>query len=328
MNEISREIELEFLREELYTLLLNKIHIYLKSFVNDKNFTDKETSNILLRYFFNRNITRDKNDDSIFITSKKCDNIAKKQIIKDLKYYKIKDCEKASNNIEYWWEEMSKIFNDLKKEITFSEKKFMYKRKNREIKLKYGDFEINMNQRDSLQYASNINKISSFDYYVLYILNMRYSYIKLNTHGLSRDFYKMGYNKYDDVTEGFASHFNHYFNKWCSAFKEEKQLGSLGSFFEMKEFTTRTVYVNPPFDQTLMEYAIDHVINILKENKKKYEFIFTYPDWDDFHGLEILKKNKHYKKSIKYRKGELYFIDYMKNKMVYPCDIIEIYLEN
>lgn len=331
MNKINLLIDLEFAREELFILLRKKIYSLLaplSPFINDK-----ECSHLLLRYFFNRNISRDPlTDDSLFILSKDKNNIANKQLFNDLKYFKIfTNIDKYVSQIETWWNEFSLIFHDIKKSTHInSDIKFLSKKSYSNLDLSYNGFNINIDLTRSKKFTIQIanHNINCFDYYIYYILFKRYKYIDLSTHGLARDFYNMGYYPSDDVTEGFAAHYNHFFQNWCSAFEEEKILGSLGSFFELNEYPTKTIYVNPPFDQTLLEQSVKHVLEILNNTKKHYIFIFTFPYWKDLSIFPSIFSCKFFSKKTIFKKGTLNFIDYMKNKIVCPCDIIEFIMKN
>jgi hypothetical protein len=80
--------------------------------------------------------------------------------------------------------------------------------------------------------------------------------------------------------EGFASPLNSqmlfYGRKFCSLFPDtDKIFGSLGSFFD-QDFTGKKITCNPPFINSVMEDAIEHI--------KKFKtglFIVCVPTWTE-----------------------------------------------
>lgn len=175
-------------------------------------------------------------------------------------------------------------------------------------------------------------------------LQIRYNYLELKHHGLARTFKQMGHRSNDPyMIEGFASSFNHYFDKYCSAFPDlESSFGSLGSFFdacenfnncpwminitenrnETLENNNATVNISTPFDESLMAKMVKRVIDWCKyhdrddidnkSNKKKVTFIITMPLWKDLPCLDDIKSSKFTKGTIIYEKGKLPFINHME----------------
>ena len=104
----------------------------------------------------------------------------------------------------------------------------------------------------------------------------------------------------NEATECFASPFNHTFNYFCSAFDDlEKPLGSLGNFFSINKFNSKNLLINPPFDNTIIYYAIKHILDIMKIDK--YNVIFTLPDWSDAEYYNLLYNSPYFKKVIHYK---------------------------
>jgi hypothetical protein len=305
-------IERELLRKKLY-----EEHILKWLVLVFPSFTYKEVCHLALRYIFNKNITKKEGDDPVFITTRSL--IAETQMRKDIIYNKL--------NID-----PQKIINGFEDRIRFSASQID------DTKIK-NDSLVTMNRKKIIYQYKKYNDISSLALknpqhidYVL-ALNIRYTYIKLMNHGLARKFDHMGYTP-QESTEGFASAFNHYFDKFCSAFPDlEKPFGSQGSFFDFTGWTTDTVFVNPPFDESLMTCAMERIYDyLLDQNDNSYDekrkFIFTLPNWTNYPEIEDLKISKWTTLSHVYKKGELPFIDYMNNeKIVYPCDIAEITLQ-
>lgn len=306
---MSSIVEDELYREFLYSKILRKLSEDLKPL------KFKEISHLLLRYVFNLITERDDSDDPVFILKES--NIAIEQLKGDFEYFRIrKDYILYNKKIQKYFKQ---ALIDFK----------VYKDKN------IIDEEINIDNKGLILYKNmsfvDISDLASkFPNYANHALalNIRYNYLKLTTHGLARDFKGMGLKK-NDATEAFGSAFNHYFDEYCSAFSDlESVFGSKGSFFTMQDsdWKTKIIYVNPPFDATLISFIIDRV----KSFKKKINntFIFTLPNWNDFPALDGLKKEAGIDNSIVYKKNGLAFIDYMEQgKIIFPCDIAEITLK-
>ena len=271
-----------------------------------------EVCHLVLRYIFNKNITRKQTDDPVFIVTRS--PLAESQLRKDFNYSKIKlDSDKIINELE---KRISRCANYMVVSTHF---------KDGNISVENGS--IYYNKKVYSDISGLATKFPTFANYAL-ALNIRYSYLHLLNHGLARQFEIMGF-KPQESTEGFASAFNHYFDRFCSAFPDlEKPFGSMGSFFDTTNWETDVVYVNPPFDETLMNTAMERIYKYLQEDNTHRKFIFTLPNWDNWPELEALKTSQWTTSLTIYKKGELPFIDYMNNKkIIYPCDIAEIVLE-
>lgn len=307
----SKIVERELLRKRLY-------NIYILQWMTEKlpTLRYKEVCHLLLRYIFNKNITKTSDDDPVFITTKS--TIAETQLQKDFKYNKLDiDCKQVVKELE---ERILKC-SDTIKECDISRDKKVY----------VADGKISYKKRCYTDISNLAKKYPSYSNYAL-ALNIRYTYLHLLNHGLARKFKEMDYSP-SEATEGFASAFNHYFDNFCSAFPDlETPFGSQGSFFDNSTWKTREVFVNPPFDDSLMSCAMERVYKYLetnKEEKTNRKFIFTLPNWKDYPELDRLKTSKWTTNVVIYKKGELPFIDYMKGeRTVYPCDIAEITLKS
>lgn len=158
-------------------------------------------------------------------------------------------------------------------------------------------------------------------------LQIRYEYLHLSNHGLAFDYASNGHLKKDGL-ECFASAFNHYFDHYCSAFPDlEKAFGSLGSFFDQESpilQTHKTLYINPPFDESLVQAINDRVLSI-----SGLKLHIVLPDWDNFTALEQLKHNPHTVSVNLYPKGTLKFLNFMTRppQEIYPCNIALIRLD-
>ena len=299
-------IESEILRSKIYNKeIIDWIHKKLNS-----NFESHKIKHLVIRYLFNKIIDRKLDDDPIFIVSES--KYAETQLQEDLNYYNITELDLKSrfvycNNL---FKEKSKFLHrDLEPSLKDGYIKYGYTR--------YTDISnLGLNNPDKINYAL--------------ALNIRYTYLHLTTQGLARDFKNMNYTK-DMCTEGFGTSFNRYFDNYCSAFPDlESVFGSKGSFFNISEWTTSIVYVNPPFDKTVMDLAIDRVIQYIESHQSsKQLFIFTLPNWPQWEHLIKLKNSRYttdFKIYLKVDKS-LPFIDYMNDcKIIYPCDIAEVFL--
>jgi hypothetical protein len=299
-------IESEILRSKIYNReLIDWIHLQLNSPIDSH-----KIKHLVIRYLFNKIITRQCTDDPVFIITES--KYAETQLQNDLKYYNISELDLHSRFIYCYnlFKERSKFLHrDLTPTLKDGIIKYGYTR--------YSDISnLSYNNPDKINYAL--------------ALNIRYTYLYLTTQGLARDFKNMKYTT-DMCTEAFGTSFNRYFNNYCSAFPDlESVFGSRGSFFEIDSWNTPIVYVNPPFDETVMNLAINRILNYIESHSNcKQLFIFTLPNWPQWNYLEQLK-NSRYTTDIKiYLKSDknLPFIDYMNEcKIIYPCDIAEVFL--
>lgn len=104
----------------------------------------------------------------------------------------------------------------------------------------------------------------------------------------------------DEVVEGFASPFNSQIMRlaadfpdkklnFCSLSECDKQFGSLGNFFD-QDFTGKTVIVNPPFIESILESAAKKCLETLDKGEAK--FIFYGPAWYDSPFYELLDSDE------------------------------------
>ena len=75
-----------------------------------------------------------------------------------------------------------------------------------------------------------------------------------------------------------------------------------------------------------MYYAIKHTLEIMK--KKKYNVIFTLPDWPDAEYYNLLYNSPYFKKVIHYKQNELEFTNFFTGMTYSPCANVQIYLSN
>jgi hypothetical protein len=328
-------IERELIRQQLYNEILQNLKSYLLPYIKyqkkDK-WGDKEFNHLLLRYLFNKIITRIDTDDPIFIYNSS--KIVEKQLITDskfsgLNYDPTQLMELLDNQFKSAYDKLQNS-NIPEDDIpSLVNNKIIYKN------IEYDDIaKLGENNPEYLSYAL--------------ALNIRYKYIHLESHGLARQYKSMGFTP-DDACEGFASAFNHYFNTYCSAFPDlEKPFGSIGSFFSqsLDTWNKYIVFVNPPFDEILMDTVFEKVLQFLKEAedtrnasindttdklmKYDHHYILTVPNWPDWKGLYDFKMNKWIYMTGIYLKGALPFINHMDttDKPIYPSDIAELFCRN
>jgi len=329
-------IERELIREKLYNDILLSLKNYMGPFLKNQRpnnkWSDKEFNHLLLRFLLNKIITKTDNDDPIFIynTSKFAEN----QLIMDNNYsglnFNPTQLMSLLDNLFKSAYDTLQQTNILDDDIpTLSNNKIIYKN------IEYDDIaKLAENNPEYISYAL--------------ALNIRYKYIHLESHGLARQYELMGFNQ-EDACEGFASAFNHYFNTYCSAFPDlERPFGSIGSFFNQKLDTWNKyiVFVNPPFDQNLMDVVFDKIIHFLKDADDRrsqsnedttsklmpydHHYILTVPNWPDWKGLYDFKMNKWMYMAGIYLKGALPFINHMdtSDKPIYPSDIAELFCRN
>ncbi len=260
-------------------------------------------------------MSRQASDDPVFVTTPS--ELAENQLRKDFKYSKIAlNADAFIQELEnrlHWASGMvktTKLNPDLKPYRDYGHQ------------IHYGKLRFPDINNLAKTYPGKIN--------YLVALNIRYTYLHLSTHGLA-NLYGEKWGR-QAGTEAFASVFNHYFDIYASAFPDlEAPFGSIGSFFEVKKWTTPRVFVNPPFDESLMHEVGVKVINDLEGDLEPREFILTLPNWKDMPILKELKSSPWLVHFKEYKKGELPFIDYMagkSGKIIYPADIIEIHLSN
>lgn len=299
--------------EKLIETELLRKRIYEKEFIDwaTKEIPElkyKEICHILLRYLFNKIISKTDEEDPIFIETRSI--LAEEQLKKDFVY------NKSSRDPQKFIDQLEKKFSlgatvmagevlRPDRKVSLSGDKIMYGT------WKYDDISsLAKKNPESIKYAL--------------ALNIRYNYLKLTTHGLARVYKDMA--KPSEGCEAFASAFNHYFDRFCSAFPDlETPFGSMGSFFNKREWPISKIYMNPPFDESLMTHAMKQVMVYCRESKTEVEFLCTFPKWDAFPGLDIFRKCEWMRVVNVYEKGEIPFIDYMNDeRIIYPCGIVEV----
>jgi hypothetical protein len=95
--------------------------------------------------------------------------------------------------------------------------------------------------------------------------------------------------------EGFASPFNSYLTKFCSAFPDiEWHFGSIGSFMDCNFQQGGCCEVNPPFSPGLMDHMSSHMINQLEAAGRKdvsLTFVVIVPTADNSQKSALAKQS-------------------------------------
>jgi hypothetical protein len=257
-------IETEIVRKMLYNSILEQVYEKLKLHLQIK-----EIQHLLLRYIFNKIIQRTANDDPIFIP--RYSAICQLQIERDFKFKSI-----TINQNEF---------------ISFLDQLLLDAHNKLQLKINSNEIPNDSNvvldhMHNSLIYRNftykNISNLATSHNSNLHnycvALNIRYTYLHLSTHGLARDYSRMGY-KPSDGLEMFASAFNHYFYLYHSAFPDlETPFGSIGSFFES-------------IDQHMLNQCIDIVIQSLKNEN----IVSDFTNFTNFKFVPNIYNHKHHK---------------------------------
>jgi hypothetical protein len=319
-------VEVELRRKTLYEELLDR----LKDWKFDCGFrihlSEKEISHILLRYIFNKKATTSSPEsDPVFVTG--TSKLARDQLERDLKNVNLKGAKDLADLID---NELSNAARKIRNE------KF---RKDQPVVLSLStDRQLIYRHRSQDDFTRLAERYGPQYYNAAFALGLRYSYICLSGHGLARAYEEDTKRSANDplACEGFASAFNHHFDRYYSAFPDlEAFFGSRGCFFKInwkQEPSDMTYYLCPPFDESLMQLCVDHVFNALENHLvSRPTFVFSIPGrWTNFSALNALKESSWVRELIDYRKGKLRFIDYMatneKDRVIYPTDICVITL--
>jgi hypothetical protein len=320
-------VETELVRERLYKQLL----IFVKSFLFRQEarppWSEKQVSHLLLRYIFIKKATISRPmSDPVFVIGT-CP-IARHLLDRDLKFKQMTGATQLTELIDH--QLVLAALEMCTTEIGMDEPVLLSSNTNGELIYR------GRVQKD----FSQLGQRYGFDHYnAAYALGLRYSYMRLWCHGLAREYKKETQlsPSYPRACESFASAFNHYFDRYYSAFPDlEIFFGSRGCFFKAnwhQEPSDMTYYTCPPFDESLMQLCVDRVLDVLKHHLVlRARFIFTVPgSWTDFKALEQLKSSPWTAQIIDYPKGRLPFIDYMAKEgrqTIYPTDICEVLLTN
>lgn len=320
-------IETELVRERLYKELLSSFNRWLFDHQPSLKWTEMQMAHILLRYIFNKKATvSGPTSDPVFVIG--TSPLARRQLDKDLTYGNVPDSSELADFIDHHLL-LAALFMSSK-EIAMDEQVHLSQPTGE--KLMYRD----RTQADFAQLAKRYGA----DYYnAAYALGLRYSYLPLGGHGFAR-IYKDATSLSSNsplACECFASAFNHYFDRYYSAFPDlEMFFGSNGCFFKLRweqEPPGITYFLCPPFDETLMQLCANCVLHALNDRLVVgAAFVISIPgSWTNFNPLEQLKRSSWVLKTTYYPKSKLPFLDYMSNDKpdtVFPTDVCELILTN
>ena len=320
-------VETELIRKRLYEQLLVTIRLWFAHHTARSSWSRKEISHLLLRYIFVKKATRFRlTPDPVFVIGT-CP-AAQHLIHRDFQVKETAGASQLSELIDHHL--VLAALEMFTTEIGMDEAVLLSS--DRDGILIYRG----QAQKDFSQLAQ---RYGPAHYNAAYALGLRYSYICLWNHGLAREYRKETQLSSNNplACECFASAFNHYFDKYHSAFPDlEVFFGSRGCFFKAnweEDPPDMHYFICPPFDETLMQLCADRVLSVLRHRLvPRAHFSFTVPGgWTNFEALEQLKVSPWTTRITDFAKGQLPFIDYMsqkKNHIVYPTDICEVVLSN
>lgn len=186
--------------------------------------------------------------------------------------------------------------------------------------------------------ASLFNKLSEkLTIEEICILILRYYILDSENQQLAvlPEFY-LGVNKlYPIDIELYASGFNHYFDNFASLFYDiESKLGSIGYFNNYNLQNSRgasyNMVANPPFDEYIMHSMMTKFIAWLSY-ETAISIIIIIPQWGDYATFECFKMIKE-TEYLQYHevipKSAARFYNYIKHKIITPCNIHIILLQN
>lgn len=309
-------IEREFLRAEIWRQIVNSQPRF--SFrKNPGKFKTKENLALLLRYVFNKIIClRDqKPSDPVFMIHHS--PLAEKQLESDFRYFRI----------------MSPTPKEM---ISYLEENFRKAVQQIQTSKINKDESVTGNKEEFLEYKSKSyfigrelwNKRHCWNAAIA--LRIRYEYLQLDTQGLAIPYKNFGHESNSNTLEAFSSSFNHYFDKYHSAFPDLEQcMGSLGSFWARNRIDEPVVMVNPPFDVTLIEETIKKAIQSLGQaeiENRSQAWHLTLPAWRDITSFTSLAHHPFCSSFVDIVRGKTLFFDHITQKMIQPCDIFQIVL--
>lgn len=318
------DLSLELSRKFYWNDILKKCVQWFKT-NNIKFKKDEDIYKSVLTYFFNKNNSKDfpylKGHDSVFLLNPS--DKAVTQLIRDFDF-KFKVNYREAINFSCLIESLFyKFYYLLNSKTSFNLEEYFDKLS--------GQNYVIIDKEKLIDPLNMISKSTGEERNLLVMLLLRYNYMKLGSQGLSIKYENYNFDKSSSsVLEAFGGVFNHYFKIWGSAFPEEKKyLGSIGNFFlltydELKGI--KTIFVNPPFDETVFTDTFEHVKDLAKMTNG-IQWIIVSPDWSDFKALDnfIDYVKKVYNADIKkFKKEDYKYIDRFENKEFGVVDTVHI----
>ena len=309
-------IETELLRERIWKHLVeNQPRFSFRK--NSGKFQLKENLSLLLRYIFNKIVCLKDQipSDPVFMTHRS--SLAEQQLEADFRYFRI-------------------ISPTPQEMIQFLEGKFQEAVKRIEKTIVEKDQVVTGKENELLEYKKREYFVGQeiwnkkHCWHAAIALRIRYDYLQLDTQGLAVPYKNRGFEPKTNILEAFASSFNHYFDKYHSAFPDLEQcMGSLGSFWARNRIEEPIVMVNPPFDVTIIEEVINKAIRCLEEAKRenrKQTWHLVFPAWRDISSFTSLAHHPFCQSFVDIVHSKTAFIDCLTKKMIQPCDIFQIVL--
>lgn len=177
------------------------------------------------------------------------------------------------------------------------------------------------------------SRMEGFSYEDIVISLMLYSAMgnSSNQWCITLDEYKGFIDDHSMMIEGFATPFHSQLIKidpkyrFCSAFEEDKKLGSMGSFFDC-DFNDKVVITNPPFVESILLMVAQKCQDQLSSNKVK--FIVRCPHWEDSEFYSILSKSEYLIDKTIHQKGKYFYEDTSGRRILANFNSVTFYLES
>lgn len=335
-------VERELFRAVLFRHLVKNVAeiIMLSCAGNKKRVGDKEISQLVLRYVFNKIPFRLGEDDPVFITTPSPQAVA--QVERDLAHFGVTPQQLPTQALVQVIEHRFAKAAAAMRTTTFKLDAPVILETAASIPLlRYKGVAYTDYARLGKRHP-NPEQLP----FVL-ALGIRYEYLQMANQGLACDYAADGLAP-NAATEAFASPFNHYFDDYFSAFPdlEAATFGSRGSFFDIKAdptlpFATQTgiatslLMVNPPFDESVMARAVQQVLLLLEhadiqQVQPPLRVRMILPAWRDFVALSRISASKYVTSDTLHKKGTFPFINHMSasDKHIFPCDLHEVWLQS
>jgi hypothetical protein len=166
----------------------------------------------------------------------------------------------------------------------------------------------------------------------IFSLLMRYDTLDSNNQQLANNppFYGELKIQFGVNFELFASGLNVFYDNFCSLYPDlEEKLGSCGTFDQYDFSRPDTFYVaNPPFDEVVVHKMAKRLLLVLKRKTAMTVFITIPANWNNFIGLELIKKSPYLTYSRVIPKHKAKYYNYTTNQIIFPCSVIFILLQN
>lgn len=177
------------------------------------------------------------------------------------------------------------------------------------------------------------NQDDNFFYKNILCIAIRYNTLNsLNQQlAVNPDFYNYLKLNFNVNFELFGSSFNNFFDNYCSLYYDlEHNFNSKGSFSNL-EIIKGFYVANPPFDENIMLLMAKKLLTSLgksEKNNQPLSILITIPSWTNFPALDLLINSKYLTINKLVPKNQAKFYDYYLDKIIYPCNINIILIQN